>query len=204
MKKIITAVVLIALLIILGRGLRNTSGNDSEPASRMTANENAAPSSVLPAATEGGGSGSVFTGEEADLLLTLHNRARAAAGTRPLKWSEELARYAQEWADHLAASATFDHRPESGRWKQLYGENLYMGTAAYYGLERAVDAWVEEKSRYNGGPISEANVAAAGHYTQVVWKNTRAMGCGKALRDGQLIVVCNYDPAGNVEGERPW
>ena len=35
-------------------------------------------------------------------------------------------------------------------------------------------------------------------------RETRAVGCGKALHNGQLIVVCNYDPAGNVEGERPF
>jgi len=201
MKKIIAAAALLALLVILNRGFQKNSGQAGETAAGMASNESAAPAAVPPA---GKGSGSALTSEEARLILALHNRARSAVGTQPLTWSEDLARYAQEWADHLASSSGFEHRPESGRWKQLHGENLYMGTAAYYGLDRAVQAWIEEKNHYNGGPISEANVAAAGHYTQVVWRETRAVGCGKALHNGQLIVVCNYDPAGNVEGERPF
>ncbi len=201
MKKIIAAAVLLALLVILNREFQKNSGQAGETAAGMASNESAAPAAVPPA---GKGSGSALTSEEARLILALHNRARASVGTAPLTWSEDLARYAQEWADHLASSSGFEHRPESGRWKQLHGENLYMGTAAYYGLDRAVQAWIEEKNHYNGGPISEANVAAAGHYTQVVWRESRAVGCGKALHNGQLIVVCNYDPAGNVEGERPF
>ena len=204
MKKIIAAAALLALLVILYRGFQSNSGKAGETTAGMASNENAAPTAALPTGKEGGESGSTFTREEAGLILALHNRARTAVGTPPLTWSDELARYAQEWADHLASSSGFEHRPESGRWKQLHGENLYMGTAAYYGLDRAVQAWIEEKNHYNGGPISEANVAAAGHYTQVVWRETRAVGCGKALRDGQLIVVCNYEPAGNIEGERPY
>jgi hypothetical protein len=34
-----------------------------------------------------------------------------------------------------------------------------------------------------------------------VWRGTSAVGCGKASCNGNDIWVCNYDPAGNVEGE---
>lgn len=43
-----------------------------------------------------------------------------------------------------------------------------------------------------------------GHYTQVVWKNSRYVGCGKAMAaNGTLYYVCNYYPAGNTGG-RPY
>lgn len=38
---------------------------------------------------------------------------------------------------------------------------------------------------------------ATGHFTQVVWKATKRLGCGQAGK----FVVCNYYPAGNVQGQ---
>ncbi|MDH3976346.1 MAG: hypothetical protein OEV42_18935 [Deltaproteobacteria bacterium] len=43
-----------------------------------------------------------------------------------------------------------------------------------------------------------------GNYTQVIWKKTRPAGCAKALCSGSALVVCNYDPPGNVVGEKPY
>jgi len=39
----------------------------------------------------------------------------------------------------------------------------------------------------------------AGHFTQVIWKESREIGIGRAVGDdGQSVyVVCNYLPAGN-------
>lgn len=40
-----------------------------------------------------------------------------------------------------------------------------------------------------------------GHFTQVVWKGSREIGVGKARsKDGKILVVANYRPAGNVIG----
>jgi len=149
--------------------------------------------------------GSDLTAREVEALLQAHNKARAEVGVGPLQWSKEIALYAQEWADHLAATTCrLKHRPRSGTWKQRYGENLFMGTAGYYNVADAVKAWEGEKAYYSGEELNYSNWKDSGHYTQVVWKGTTHVGCATAACKGNMIVVCNYDPPGNVLGEKPY
>jgi pathogenesis-related protein 1 len=149
--------------------------------------------------------GSRLKTKEIQTLLRLHNKARAEVGVRPLVWSNPLAAYAQRWADHLAVTGCrMEHRPSSGNWRRSYGENLFMGTAGAYGVGDAVLSWVEEKKDYRGRALNASNWRAAGHYTQVVWRGTRRVGCAKKVCSGMVIVVCNYDPPGNVLGESPY
>lgn len=149
--------------------------------------------------------GSRITPGEMRTLLNLHNRARADVGIGPLVWSKNLAVYAQSWADHLAStSCRMEHRPRSGKWRQVYGENLLIGTVGYHGVADAVWAWERERSLYHGGALNSSNWYPSGHYTQMVWKNTRRLGCAKAECRGNVIVVCNYDPPGNVLGQKPY
>lgn len=145
-----------------------------------------------------------LTAHEVSQLVAAHNAARKEVGTPPLIWWGGLALYAQEWADHLASIRRIEHRPHSGKWKQLYGENLFMGTAGRYRAADAVASWNAEKSAYRGEPIDMSRFYAYGHYTQVVWRGTRYFGCGKAEFGGNMIIVCNYYPAGNVTGQTPY
>ncbi len=149
--------------------------------------------------------GSRLSPQEVRQVLTSHNEARAKVGLGPLLWSDRLATYAQEWANHLAStSRRMEHRPHSGEWKQEHGENLFMGTAGYYGVADAVAMWERERSVYDGGPICESNVHACGHYTQLVLRTTKRVGCAKVQCAGNVIVVCNYDPPGNFLGQKPY
>jgi pathogenesis-related protein 1 len=149
--------------------------------------------------------GSRLNALEVRQVLASHNRARAEVGIPPLQWSDVLAAYAQEWADHLAStSRRMEHRPHSGRWKQEHGENLFMGTDGYYDVADAVITWEREKFAYDGRAIDQSNVHACGHYTQLIWRNTKRIGCAKVRCAGNVIVVCNYDPPGNVLGQTPF
>ena len=149
--------------------------------------------------------GSRLTKAEVRELLKAHNKVRADVGVGPLKWSGELAVYAQEWADRLGSiGCRMKHRPDSGKYKGRYGENLFMGTAGHYDVGDAVDAWEREKSAYGGGPIRSSNYMKVGHYTQMVWRKTRFLGCARIECNGNMIVVCNYDPPGNYLGEKPY
>ena len=149
--------------------------------------------------------GSNLTLQEVEELLREHNKARAEVGVGPLHWSKQLALYAEEWATHLVLTkCRLEHRPDSGTWQQVHGENLFMGTAGYYGVADAVKEWVSEKKYYKGGTLTSSNWEASGHYTQVVWKDTTQLGCAKVACKGNIIVVCNYDPPGNFLGQKPY
>ena len=159
----------------------------------------------VPAKTGSKTIGSGLKREEVQTLIRLHNKARADVGVGPCNWSAKLASYAQKWADHLAATGCrMEHRPSSGAWRRIYGENLFMGTAGYYGVGDAVDSWVSEKKNYRGGALSSSNWHSAGHYTQIVWRGSGELGCAKTVCNGMVIVVCNYNPPGNVLRQKPY
>ena len=146
-------------------------------------------------------------------LLYEHNRVRRAVGVGPLVWSSTLSVYAQAWADHLAAtSCELHHRSELNRRDgREYGENLAaQGSTARdepWNPATGVRDWEAEKKDYHGGPLGAA-WHAAGHYTQVVWRASRRVGCGHSVcRKGEWtwhLLVCNYDPPGNYMGRKPY
>lgn len=70
--------------------------------------------------------------------MKAHNEKRAAHGASPLKWSDTLARDAQEWADHLANDVGFlEHAEGPGQ-----GENLYWSKGSEVAsCKDAVVAW---------------------------------------------------------------
>ena len=43
-----------------------------------------------------------------------------------------------------------------------------------------------------------------GHYTQVVWRNTREVGCAVARNGSDDFLVCRYWPSGNWMGQVPF
>ena len=148
---------------------------------------------------------------EAEALVAFHNKARAEAGSPPVAWSPKLAAVAQAWAEHLAESGKFEHRPADGDDAAPYGENLAIGNAPNFGLVEGARGWYAEKQQYvPGTPIpSDFTMFEAGHYTQLVWSGTKFIGAGKAVvatgeYEGWTVIVCNYDPPGNAEGETPF
>jgi pathogenesis-related protein 1 len=151
--------------------------------------------------------GSKFTSAERRTMMQLHNAERSSVGVPPLKWSPELATYAQKWADHLASTGTTpQHRPATGEWKELYGEGVYGGFGPNAGVNDAFTNWMASKKFYKGQPVSASDLRAA-NYTQLVWSTSTQIGCGKAIskdRNSTVIIICNYDPKGNMVGQKPY
>lgn len=144
-------------------------------------------------------------------ILDAHNVFRSEVGVAGLLWSDTLAQFAQNWANELANSrdCELSHRPgdENDPWKQLYGENIYSGGGSDWSptILDAVGAWGEEKLHFDLKAKDCMDGEVCGHYTQMIWKNTTMVGCAVAkCSDGNVIVVCNYDPSGNWGGEKPF
>jgi pathogenesis-related protein 1 len=60
-----------------------------------------------------------------------------------------------------------------------------------------------EKASWNNKTASCAAGKTCTHYTQIVWKKTASIGCGinrNALGKWKVLLVCNYNPAGNGPG----
>ncbi|XP_058457658.1 uncharacterized protein LOC131434684 isoform X2 [Malaya genurostris] len=141
---------------------------------------------------------SLFSDFELECLKA-HNEYRTKHGVLPLKLNKRLCRYAEEWAKVIAARGVLVHRSNS-----QYGENIFCSwsspnaNVAVPGKE-PVENWYSEESTHVYG--KEPATLKTGHFTQVVWKDSRELGVGLASnRSGQVFVVANYDPPGNYIG----
>ncbi len=147
-------------------------------------------------------------------MLVAHNQWRARVGTPVLIYSSELAASSQRWADHLKAAnqCKMQHSKPDGK----YGENLYWASAVRWSdgkrevqqisPQKVVDAWGSEVKDYNYSRNTCAQGKMCGHYTQVVWKSTRSVGCAFAVCEDskEQVWVCQYQTPGNWVGEKPY
>ncbi|WP_019515938.1 CAP domain-containing protein [Sphingomonas sp. Mn802worker] len=137
------------------------------------------------------------------VMLARHNAARAELGLTPLAWDEALARDAQRYAEQMAQSGRFAHADQHGQ-----GENLFTGTRGAYSYAEMIDLWLAERRDFVNAPTPGfSRTGRAGdvaHYTQIVWRGTRAIGCALAANARDDFLVCRYSPPGNVVGERSY
>jgi pathogenesis-related protein 1 len=180
---------------------------------------------------QGGGAGSGGGGPDSawpepvivSRMTREHNNARANVVAREplpaLTWSPLLASEARRWADELARRC----RGLEHRTSPAYGQNIASraseGVESRFSPAEAVAGWVAEGKCYEHGRfattdrcdaacVAELHSPGCGHYTQVVWRTTRELGCAYAScgRDGLLVEywVCNYSPPGNIRGREPY
>merc|ERR1711931_444074 len=128
-------------------------------------------------------------------MLDEHNKYRSRHGVPPLKLDNKMNAYAQNLAESNAAAGRLAHTPREHR---RYGENLaYSGGYPLDGEpKRIVQQWYNEISVYPGH-----FTRASGHFSQVIWKNSKRLGVGFAQKGNELFVAAVYDPKGNVDGQ---
>jgi uncharacterized protein YkwD len=134
-------------------------------------------------------------GVDADAVVAAHNRVRKAHCAPPLAWSPKLAASAQAWANTIRdRGCALGHSGSAS-----YGENLAAGTSGMLDAAAVVGMWYDEIKKFNfrSGGFS----MKTGHFTQVVWRDTRQVGCGMSQCNGLDVWICQFSPPGNVEGQ---
>ena len=137
-------------------------------------------------------------------MLDGHRAARAEVGLPPLVWDDRLAASALAYAQEMARTGRFQHAEQPmGPTRQ--GENLWTGTRRAYTYQEMVGHWVAEGRYYRPLPVPQSSSTGefgdVGHYTQIVWRDTREVGCAEASNRSDDYIVCRYLPAGNVVGQ---
>ncbi|KAG6034785.1 hypothetical protein E4U41_006357 [Claviceps citrina] len=131
-----------------------------------------------------------------------------------LEYSDTLA----QWAANTAKSCVFKHDMTQGSGN--YGQNIASqgSTDLPDGIEvksigeAITNQWYNsEVNNYNsfyGLPNPFGAIDDWGHFSQLVWKSTQKVGCatvkcpaGTIFSMPSYYSVCNYEPAGNYEGE---
>ncbi|KAF3355264.1 hypothetical protein VDGD_02733 [Verticillium dahliae] len=147
--------------------------------------------------------------------LEAHNIHRRNNSAPALAWGSNYAAYALQ----TAQTCVFEHDLTPGGGG--YGQNLAMWGATdgdSLGAAKAVsqattNMWYNgEVNLYSpnfyGGEPDMTNFMEWGHYSQLVWVDTTTLGCAvhfceKGTMDpnmGVWYTVCNYFPAGNMQG----
>ncbi|CAH1407367.1 unnamed protein product [Nezara viridula] len=150
---------------------------------------------------------SKLTCADINLILDYHNECRdQVAGGKTkleqardmwvLKWDSELAEVAQDHAN----KCILEH---NARRPMDTGENIaWMASSenSMAWLKSLTHMWYKEIQDYN--QHGSSNIDKAGHFTQMIWADTKYVGCGLAFYDNvndhhtpyQTLLVCNYRP----------
>jgi pathogenesis-related protein 1 len=124
-------------------------------------------------------------------------------------WDPLIAAKAQEYADSMDDWSQGHSSSEFRTYKSTYhdgyhGENMAIGGGRYAEPAYFVaEGWGSSEAQ--GCLLSDCG----GHYTQIVWRDTIAIGCGRkegVTFDGNVgtLTVCEYGPGGNINGRSPY
>jgi hypothetical protein len=113
--------------------------------------------------------------------------------------------------DQVEAAGTYVYLDSNTYGNGNCGENLYWSSGTdqsddYY-INQALGLWYDEVTKYwytyrqYTGSSSDYN---AGHFTQMIWSETRYIGCAIRKCSGFTLVGCNYVNAGNMIGDYPY
>jgi len=158
--------------------------------------------------------GKCLSQEEAANCVGAHNKLRELHKDTPdLQWDSSLAAKAQEYAEKLVtinkqlsitSNAQLSHSPD----RYDIGENIYWRDNKNIGkCAHASHSWYEEIKDYSFLTSESANGKEIGHFTQLVWKDTKYFGVGIAtmpsrkystIGNKETFIVAMYSPAGNT------
>lgn len=125
--------------------------------------------------------------------LCWHNEYRARHCVPAMSISMKLCVSAQEWANHLASRNEIYYCPAR---VFNFGQNIFccVETCLMQSIsgQEVATYWYASMKRYDffKRPSLLHTTVNVGHFTQIVWKNTKYMGVGKSVsKTGKIFVV---------------
>jgi pathogenesis-related protein 1 len=153
-----------------------------------------------------------------DAFVAAHNQARSgplnptpSPSLPPVSWDATLADSVYNYAIKCqGSSGLLSHNADRSTDYQALGgsgyvgENIYGSSGSGATPNDAMSLWMSEASSYD---YASGNIGNAGHYTQVVWRDSVRIGC--AIVDCPALtyhntVICDYAPGGNISGQKPY
>ena len=161
--------------------------------------------------------------------LKAHNKYRKQLQDL-LSWDDRLAQEAGDWAKKMCYgdqnAVHHDSARGQGHETTTVGENIYWGTLTnpesdlgkqFKNSADSAEGWSSEKEAFEAevkAGIRDFNYRQQdpqiGHYTQMVWKDTKKVGGACAYRfneetnEAQYVFVSRYTPGGNITGKTPY
>ena len=143
--------------------------------------------------------------EEIDLeyfrkkTLECHNKFRNIHHCNNLVINEDLNKMALDYAKKISQLGKLQHSNEKYKGN-LLGENLFYCKGFNINGVIMTENWYNEIKNYDFN--SNNFISGTGHFTQVVWKDSKECGFGYAKsNDGAFYGVAKYYPAGNFQGK---
>ena len=145
------------------------------------------------------GCGGVGTFEEFEYIngmLRKHNEIRTKHNVESLKINIQLNKLAKNYAKNVINNLEYK---EPLLYKEhSLGENIFISKTGL-SSEEICEAWYNEHQNYDYNKNKFQK--GTGHFTQLVWKETKEVGFGKFEYGDLLCLVALYSPAGNEFGE---
>lgn len=127
------------------------------------------------------------------------NLIRSKHCTPPVKYNPNITKQAQHWANTLQVNMIHS--------KTGYGENIarfgvYQQTDKrndWMYVKRAIDMWYDEYKFYDYQNPGYQD--STGHFTMLLWVNTKEVGVGINYQPPFVFVVMNFYPPGNYNSQ---
>ncbi|XP_032240906.2 uncharacterized protein LOC116619814 isoform X2 [Nematostella vectensis] len=118
--------------------------------------------------------------------LNAINKYRSNHAARSLILDQTLANQAQRWAN----KRVFGHSPWAQEGKG--GEVIAVGSF-YTTFTAAIKAWHDEEKDFDWSSGKQDKDAEVVHFTQVIWRKARRLGCGKTTVNGEPYYIVQMD-----------
>ncbi|CAB01716.2 SCP domain-containing protein [Caenorhabditis elegans] len=137
-------------------------------------------------------------------IVHFHNKYRAHHSSPAVTVDSNLTNLAQKWSDEMA----FHKKCLVHEQPSKYGENLTSFASSKFPSPKTcaaalIHGFYTEGYGFNYTRFNPGSWSKVGHFTQLLWKNSRKIGVGVSVaKRGTMyhVYVCiKYDPPGNMQ-----